>query len=316
MISICIATYNGEKYIEEQLLSILNQTRQVDEVVICDDNSSDNTMKIITQFIKKNDDLRGWRLIVNKINKGYPSNFYYCVEKCKGDIVFFSDQDDIWKKDKIEKMESVLNENSKIQLLSCNHGVIDSEGNKIHSYMTPKTTETMTIKSVSIHETLHAYGWPGMTMAIRKAYYDGICYNFKDLSIAHDFILAIFASNDNAFYSYDYIGTYHRRHSNNTAEEEHRIFKLLNLRRKLHEIQLYNNMLQKVVVAEFKFNASVNNALNKKLRLSKLRYDIIRNRRYKKLFWLYLKNGDTLRIKSFICDFWILSFGNYKKYKE
>lgn len=312
MISICIATYNGEKYIEEQLLSILNQTRQADEVVICDDNSSDNTAKIITQFIQNNNLSLKWSLILNQKNKGYPSNFYYCIENCNGDIIFFSDQDDIWEKDKIEKMQAILNENSNIKLLSCNHGVIDYQGNKINNLMTPKISEIMTIEQITIQEILRAYRWPGMTMAIRKNYYEQIYHNFKDLSIAHDFILAIFAANDNAFYYYDYIGTYHRRHGNNAAEEEHRISKLLNLKRKLHEIKIYNDMLQKVVDAKFELNTQANNEIKDKLELSKLRYDILRNRRYNQLFDLYFKNENTLRVKSFICDFWILCFGNYR----
>jgi len=307
-----MATYNGEKYIEEQLLSILNQTRQADEVVICDDNSSDDTAKIIQQFIEKNNLLSSWRLIINKQNKGYPANFYYCVEKCKGDIVFFSDQDDIWKKDKIEKMEAILNDNSNIQLLSCNYGVIDCNGHKIDNYMTPNTYETKSIKLIDINDILYAYRWPGMTMAIRKSYYNNICQNFKDSSIAHDFILAIFSSNTKAYYYYDYIGAYHRRHDNNTAQEEHRIYKLLNLYRKLNEIKIYNNMLQGIVDKKFPFNMEVNSAINNRLELSIMREYILKNRKYKELFCLYINNRGNLRLKSFICDLWIICFGKYK----
>lgn len=307
-----MATYNGEKYIEEQLLSILNQTRQPDEVVICDDNSSDSTTIKITQFIHDNNLHSRWKLISNKENKGYPMNFYYCMDNCKGEIVFFSDQDDIWERGKIEKMEIILKNNPQVQLLSCNHGVVDSKGNKINSFMTPKISETMEVKLIDIREILRAYVWPGMTMTIRKTYYDNICHNFKNSKIAHDFILAIFAANNNAFYYYDYIGTYHRRHDNNAAEEEHRIFKLLNLKRKLHEIQLYNNMLQKVVDAKFQLSTQTYNEISKRLELSKLRYYVLRNRGYSQLFHLYFKNENTLRVKSYICDLWILFFGKYQ----
>lgn len=307
-----MATYNGEKYIEEQLLSILNQTMQPDEVIICDDNSSDSTTIKINQFIEEHNLHPRWKMIINKDNKGYPVNFYYCIENCIGDTIYFSDQDDIWKEDKIEKMQTILNQNHNIKLLSCNHGVIDNQGNKINNLMTPKKSETMKIKQINIQEILRAYRWPGMTMAIRKEYYNIKCHNLKKLGIAHDFILAIFAANDNGFYYYDYIGTYHRRHNNNTAEEEHRIIKLLDLKRKLHEIQLYNNMLQKVVDAEFKLDERVSNEIKIRLEISKLRYDILRNRSYNELFGLHFKNKDKLRLKSFICDFWILCFGDYK----
>lgn len=313
MISICIATYNGEKYIEEQLLSILNQTRQADEVIICDDNSLDNTKNIIEEFIKKYNLQPKWRLISNKQNKGYPFNFYFCIDNSKGDIVFFSDQDDIWVKDKIERMGEVLNLNPNIQLLSCNYGVIDSSGQKVDNYMTPKTSENMEFKLVDIEEILRDYKWPGMTMAIRKLYYNDICNKFNQIKIAHDFILSIFAADIQGFYYYDYIGAYHRRHDNNVAQEEHRILKLLNLKRKLHEIQIYNEMLQNVVNARFDFNADTSQAIRNKLELSKLRYEFLKNRKFIKMIKLYFMNMDAIRIKSFICDFWILCFGSYKK---
>lgn len=308
-----MATYNGGKYIEEQLSSILNQKRQADEVIICDDNSSDDTAKIITQFIQDNNLQEKWRLIVNKENKGYPQNFFYCIENCSGEVLFFSDQDDIWEKDKIKKMVAVLNENPKIQVLSCNHGVIDSKGNIINGFMTPKTSETENIKLIDIHSIIRAYHWPGMTMAIRKDYLNDVYDNFKDLNIAHDLLLAIFASDIQGFYYYDYIGAYHRRHSNNNAKEEHRIYKLLNLSRKLSEVEVYNEMLKMIIDAEFPLSTQVEKAIKNKFELSKIREEVLKNRNFKRLFLLYLKNRNILSIKPFISDLWILCFGYYKK---
>ena len=66
MISVCIATYNGEKFIEKQLQSILDQTLSVDEVIICDDRSTDNTPNIIEDFIKKNGLEDSWSFSVNE----------------------------------------------------------------------------------------------------------------------------------------------------------------------------------------------------------------------------------------------------------
>ena len=74
MISVVMATYNGERFIREQLLSIFNQTMSVDEIIICDDNSRDNTVQIIKDIQKeyKNIDIR---LIQNNNNLGYKLNF-------------------------------------------------------------------------------------------------------------------------------------------------------------------------------------------------------------------------------------------------
>ena len=96
MISVCIATYNGEKYIKEQLLSILNQLGVEDEIIISDDNSIDGTIAIINKI----EDFR-IKLFFNK-EKGYTTNFENALKKASGDIIFLSDQDDIWVHNKVE----------------------------------------------------------------------------------------------------------------------------------------------------------------------------------------------------------------------
>lgn len=96
MISVCIATYNGEKYIKEQLLSILKQIGPDDEIIISDDVSIDNTIEIIKSF---ND--RRIKIFFNR-EKGYTSNFENALKQAVGDFIFMSDQDDIWSSNKVE----------------------------------------------------------------------------------------------------------------------------------------------------------------------------------------------------------------------
>jgi len=95
-ISVCIATYNGEKYIREQIDSILRQLSDEDEIIISDDNSTDKTIDVI----KRISDSR-IKLFFNS-EKGYTSNFENALKKVRGDIIFLSDQDDIWVSDKVE----------------------------------------------------------------------------------------------------------------------------------------------------------------------------------------------------------------------
>lgn len=102
MITVCMTIYNGEKFIKKQLESIFNQTCKPDEVTICDDNSSDKTVHIINRFIADNHLGDRWKLYINDVNKGYPGNAYYCMGLAQGDIVFLSDQDDLWSPEKIE----------------------------------------------------------------------------------------------------------------------------------------------------------------------------------------------------------------------
>jgi glycosyltransferase involved in cell wall biosynthesis len=99
-----MATYNGEPYIQTQLESFLGQTILPDEVVICDDGSIDSTMEILDEFVASAP--FNVRVFQNKTNLGYSRNFERAIGLCKGDLIFMSDQDDVWFP---EKLEVVLN---------------------------------------------------------------------------------------------------------------------------------------------------------------------------------------------------------------
>jgi len=116
-VSVALCTYNGKAYIEEQLLSILNQTRRVDEIIISDDNSQDGTVKIVKKIL--NTYHINYQVLVNKENLGVVKNFENAIKLCKGDIIFFSDQDDIWMEDKVaETLNNFLNNNDCIMTFS------------------------------------------------------------------------------------------------------------------------------------------------------------------------------------------------------
>lgn len=116
-ISVAIATYNGASFITQQLESIMNQTRQVDEVVICDDVSKDDTVKVVEEFIRENNLSDKWSVSVNSRNKGYASNFIGAARKTKGDLILFCDQDDIWLPQRVFEIEKIMTENPQIMLL-------------------------------------------------------------------------------------------------------------------------------------------------------------------------------------------------------
>ncbi|MEK5777350.1 glycosyltransferase, partial [Acinetobacter nosocomialis] len=99
MISVCLATYNGEKYIVEQLTSILSQLSPTDEVIISDDHSTDETLLLI----KSLNDPR-IKIITNELGKGYTKNFENAINHSSGDYIFLSDQDDVWVENKVELM--------------------------------------------------------------------------------------------------------------------------------------------------------------------------------------------------------------------
>jgi glycosyltransferase involved in cell wall biosynthesis len=123
MISVCIATYNGEKYIHDQLQSILKHLGEHDEIIISDDHSVDSTVSIIQEF----NDSRIW-IIKNK-GRGVIQNFENAIEHAKGDYIFLSDQDDIWSENKIEICIQNFNRGYDLILSDCT--MFDSETNQI-----------------------------------------------------------------------------------------------------------------------------------------------------------------------------------------
>ena len=104
MISVCMASYNGEKYIKEQIDSIICQIGANDELIISDDGSTDNTINIVKQTYKDG----RIKVIHNKGNHGYTPNFYNALKHAKGDYIFLSDQDDVWLPNKVETVINAL----------------------------------------------------------------------------------------------------------------------------------------------------------------------------------------------------------------
>lgn len=99
-ISIAMATYNGARYLREQLESFSSQSVLPDELVVCDDGSTDETLSILNDFAKQSQ----FKVSIysNPQNLGYVQNFGKALSLCKGDVIFLSDQDDIWYPTKLE----------------------------------------------------------------------------------------------------------------------------------------------------------------------------------------------------------------------
>lgn len=101
MISVCMATYNGEKYIREQLMSILSQLDEKDEVIISDDGSTDNTLNIIRSIGDDRLHLLHHKSCGETSFVKAKNNFENALSKAKGEYIFLADQDDIWKENKV-----------------------------------------------------------------------------------------------------------------------------------------------------------------------------------------------------------------------
>ena len=127
--SVALCTYNGQQFLKQQLDSILNQTHKVDEIVVCDDGSTDKTIEILENYSANYPNT--FYINQNEINLRSVKNFEKAVKLCSGDIIFLSDQDDVWVDNKVEKYVDYFDKNPNIEVLASNGYCID-ENSKVH----------------------------------------------------------------------------------------------------------------------------------------------------------------------------------------
>lgn len=170
MISIAMTTYNGERFLEEQLRSINEQTTLPNELVVCDDGSTDRTPEILAQFAKRA--LFPVRIVINNPRLGWRENFLKAASLCASEYIAFCDQDDIWLKEKLAVVESHLR---RTQCVLLQHGfcLIDDAGNV--------TSPSMNWEHLELREApwRHSYG---LTQVFHRSLLE-----FSDLwELSHD----------------------------------------------------------------------------------------------------------------------------------
>lgn len=216
MISVAMATYNGEKYILEQLESICKQTVKVDEIVIVDDCSQDSTVALIKDFIDRHStcNIRFWE---NEKNLGYKKNFHKALSLCEGEIIFLSDQDDIWKEHKVETLWNILKEHEEISLISSSFMYVDGQGNKNdeNRKVYKKKIRSNELVSIPIEDLLFHNISQGCSMAIKKEVKDVYLEHFTE-ELPHDRMLNVIASLEKKCYYLNDPLFYYRIHDNNT----------------------------------------------------------------------------------------------------
>ena len=156
MISVCIATYNGERYIRQQIESIVFQLNVDDEIIVSDDGSTDGTLDIV----KGIDDKR-IKIIEGPGRKSPILNFECALKASKGDFIFLSDQDDVWKPDKVEIC---------MKWLKTYHCVVsDAEvtDNRLKP-LYPSLYAIMQVRQGRIYNTIWKNGYTGCCMAFRR----------------------------------------------------------------------------------------------------------------------------------------------------
>lgn len=124
-----MCTYNGAKYLAEQLESIARQSRQVDELVVCDDMSTDGTIGVLEEFAAKAP--FPVRIHINEVNLGSTRNFDKCMELCRGEILVLCDQDDVWAYDKVQRQVDYLADHPGHEAVFSDAYLIDEKGQKL-----------------------------------------------------------------------------------------------------------------------------------------------------------------------------------------
>ena len=195
-ISVVLCTYNGEKYLAEQLDTILGQTYPVYELIIQDDCSTDGTVALLNEYADRNSFIK---LFVNKERKGYSNNFYSAMNLATGDYIAISDQDDIWEKDKIEQQLQTIGD----AYLCCNmtkpFSVDDSE-----------IYYDLRIPNHGLERLAFYAVLAGHTMMMKK---DLLMYlHYATSGLAYDHLIAILAEAYDRTVVCEKILTHHRRH--------------------------------------------------------------------------------------------------------
>ena len=203
MISVCIATYNGEKYIKNQLDSILAQLDTNDEIIISDDSSTDKTVKIIKSF---NDN----RIVLyeNQKFKSPIFNFENSLYYASGDYIFLSDQDDIWVPNKVEIMKKYL---LSYDLVLSDTDIIDSHGN-----IQKKSFYQMNGSKKGLLSNLIKNSYLGCTMAFNQNILQRSLPFPKDIPM-HDWWIGLIGELYGKTHFIDKKLIYYRRHGNNAS---------------------------------------------------------------------------------------------------
>lgn len=220
--SVVLATYNGEKYVIEQLDSIRNQTLPPDEVIIRDDVSTDLTPLIVRKYI--NNHRLNWDFKVNEQNKGFYFNFIDAIRECTSDVIYLADQDDVWNLKKIETFSTYYEEHPEVSMVQSNFRFIDSEGNSVPQkefYHSKKlSNEPILLDTIDMFK----FAGSGFTMSFRRGVSDRVfeegLEKEKKIFVFHDLLLGQMATVLGDCYLMTRIVDAHRLHSSNETQRD------------------------------------------------------------------------------------------------
>lgn len=226
-VSVCLASYNGEKFIREQMESILSELSPSDEVIVCDDGSTDATCSIIMSF----NDPR-IKLIINNNNIGYVKNFEKALLLAQGQFIFLSDQDDIWVAGKVQKVLAAFQSDNNITLVYHNLKPVDEFGNMLHGKF-PQYSEGTRNSFIFLGRQLIKAQISGCACCLSRRRLNSLL-PFPASVYAHDHWIAVWAAINGRILFLDDALVKYRLHDSNLSPKKHLPLKtILILRKKL-----------------------------------------------------------------------------------
>ena len=209
MISVCIATYNGARYIEAQIRSILPQLAQEDEIIISDDGSTDDTLRCIQQIA--DDRIH----VVSRLQPiGVTANFYAAMEKAKGDVIFLCDQDDVWLPNKVQRCMEGLKQ---YDMIVCDAQVVNADLQPLY----PSLFALIHSRSGLWHNWAFC-SFYGSGMAFRRSVWENAHPLPSGSLIAHDWWLGIVAEMTGKVCFLPETLYLYRRHTNTVTQVNNR----------------------------------------------------------------------------------------------
>lgn len=171
-ISVALCTYNGEAYIREQLASIATQTVPAGEVVICDDGSTDGTVAVVEDFIASHSGPTVFRIAHTDRAGGVRANFARAIESCSGDVIALSDQDDVWREDRLSVAAATLTSRHALLAVHADARIVDALG-------TPTGDTLLASLYVDAGERESIQTGHGMSVLIRRNIVTGATLMFR-----------------------------------------------------------------------------------------------------------------------------------------
>lgn len=223
-VSVCMATFNGARFLLKQLNSITRQLSRQDEIIIVDDASTDETLQVIRGI----NDSR-IKLHVNEVNAGHVFSFERAISLASGDFIFLSDQDDIWVDDRLHIMLNLLNNNDLV-LVTGNSSFIDADDlprSAPYSPLLRSGTDRCLTNIVNIF--LGRVPYYGCNMGFRS-YVRSFILPFPIFTESHDLWIALCANIMRSSCHLDQVLTIRRIHGGNVTNFNRTIFMKLRSR--------------------------------------------------------------------------------------